>query len=75
MFRLRVQVERQVAHVLPTVGQEGDLLVRLHPLRLQNFEQAALWLEIVGLDKSEALRRSVRGHALTSDDLEPAVTA
>ena len=35
-----IHVERHVADVLATVGQEGDLLVRLHPLGPQHLEEA-----------------------------------
>jgi hypothetical protein len=70
---LGVQVERQLAHVLSAVGQEGDLLVRLHPLRLEELQEAALGPAVVGLDKTEALGRALGRHALARDHLKPAL--
>jgi hypothetical protein len=56
MFGLRVQVELQVAHVVPAVGQEGQLLICLHALGLQQLEQTPLRLLIESLDEGETLR-------------------
>jgi hypothetical protein len=70
---LGVQVERHLAHVLSSVGQEGDLLVGLHPLRLEELEKAALGPGVVCLDEAEAPGRALRRHALARDHLEPAL--
>ena len=73
MLGLRVQVQRQVAHVLVAVGQEHDLLVHLHALGLQHLEQPPLRLAVVGLDEAEALGRAGGGQALTGHHFEPPV--
>ena len=75
VFGLRVQVEREVAHVVGAVGEEGDLLVGLHALGGEQLEQPPLGFGVVGLDEAEAFGRPVGGHALAGDDLEPAVAA
>src|SRR6266568_9558366 len=75
MLGPRVQVERQVAYVLPAVRQEGDLLVHLHALGLQHLEQASLGLGVVRLNEAKAPGRPVGRHALASDDFEPAVSS
>jgi hypothetical protein len=38
MLGLRVEVELEIAHGLPAIGQKGDLLIELVTLRLKHFE-------------------------------------
>jgi len=49
MLGLRIEVERQVAYVVPAVGEEGNLLVHLHPLGAQYLEEPPLRLGVVAL--------------------------
>jgi hypothetical protein len=49
-----VQIELELAHGVPTIGEKGDLLVELMALRLEHFEQATFWFLVVGLDKGKA---------------------
>src|SRR3989442_15938123 len=70
---LGIQVEGKLAHVLTAVGQEGDLLIRLHPRRLERLEETALRFGVVGLDEAEAPGRALGRHALAGDHLEPAL--
>jgi hypothetical protein len=47
MLGLGIEVQGQVAHILSAVGQEGDLLIGLHPLRLQHLEEPSLRVGVV----------------------------
>jgi hypothetical protein len=38
MLALRMKIHRKISHGLPSVGEEGGLLIVLHPLRLQHLE-------------------------------------
>ena len=60
VFSLRIQIQLDVAHVLAAVGEEIDLLVGLHTLRLKQLEQAAFGLFIVGLYPGKAPCRDLR---------------
>jgi hypothetical protein len=71
MLRLGIEVELEVAHCIPAVGQEGHLLVHLHTLRLQEVEQPAFGLRVVALDKAKAFGDSLRGNAFAHDHLKP----
>ena len=53
MLGLRVEVVGQVADVVAAVGEEGDLLVGLHPLGGKRFEQPAFGFGVVGLHVPE----------------------
>jgi hypothetical protein len=73
LLGLGVEVQRQVADVFAAVGEEGDLLVGRHPLRLEGLEQAAFGLGVVGLHVGEAAGLPGGGDGLAGDHLEPAV--
>jgi hypothetical protein len=78
MLRVRVEVELELTHRVPTIGQKRDLLVHVMALRLKHLEQAPLGLRIQGLDKPKALAgRDIRlilsakgQEALADDDFE-----
>ena len=59
-FRLRIQVELHVAHVLAAVGKKLYLLVLLHALGLKQLKEAALGLFIIGLHPGKASGRQLR---------------
>src|SRR6266508_1117760 len=73
MFGVRVQVPRQLTHVVTTVSQKRHLLVGLHALRLEHLEQPPFGFAIVGLHEAVAFGGAVGRHALAGDDFEPAV--
>ena len=50
---LRVEVAGQVADVFAAVGEEGDLLVGLHPLGGKHVEQPPFRFAVVGLHLPE----------------------
>jgi hypothetical protein len=52
---VRVQVELEVAHGLTTIGEKGDLLVELVPLRLEHLEQPPFRFLVIRLYKGETL--------------------
>ena len=54
MLGLRIEIAGQVADVFAAVGEEGDLLVGLHPLGGKHFEQSAFGFAVVGLHVAEA---------------------
>ena len=72
---LRVEVAGQVADVLAAVGEEGDLLVGLHPLGFQDFEQPPFGFGVVGLHVPETGGRALGRDGFAGDHLEPAVGA
>jgi hypothetical protein len=55
MLGVQVEVELEVAHRVPTIGQTRELLIHLVPWRLQDLEQTALGLLVQGLDKPNTL--------------------
>ena len=69
MLGLRIEVAGQIADVFAAVGEEGDLLVGLHPLGGKHFEQAPFGFGVVGLHVAEAGGLAVGGHGL------PAITS
>ncbi len=75
VLSLGVEIERQVADVFAAVGEEGDLLVGLHPLGFEHFEQAPFGFGVVGLHVPETCGPPVCGDGLAGDHLEPAVGA
>jgi len=75
VFGLGIQIERELADVVSPIGEEGDLLVHLHPLGAKDLEQPPLRLGVMRLHEGEALGRAVGWHALASDDLEPAIAS
>ena len=52
-LRLRVHELLQVAQVIGAIGQEGDLLVLLHPLISEQAQESATRSIIQGLDKTQ----------------------
>ncbi len=72
---LGVQVEGKLPDVGAAVGEEGDLLVGLHALGLEELEKPALRLGVVRLDVPEGLGVSVGRHGLAGDHVEPPLTA
>jgi hypothetical protein len=69
VLSLGVEIERLVADVFAAVGEEGDLLVGLHPLGFEHFEQAPFGFGVVGLHVPETCGPPVCGMAL------PAITS
>ena len=70
MLRFGTQIHLQVANGITSIGQEHQLLIRLQPLCLQEFEKSALWLGIFSVYERKALRAAILNNALTDDDLE-----
>ena len=52
----RAQIELDIPYSVATIREKLDLLIRLHPLGLQDLEQAAFGLRVKGLHKAKALR-------------------
>src|SRR4030095_6891798 len=81
MLGLRAQVELEIPDRLAPIGEKLDLLVHLEALRLEEFEEAALRLLVIGLHEGKAFARrcglfvipSEREDALTGNHLEPAL--
>ena len=55
MFGLGAHVELEVTDGVAAVRQKRDLLVQLHPLRLQDLEQAPFWCGVQRLHEAKAL--------------------
>jgi len=68
----RAQIQLEVTYVVATVGEEGDRLIHLEPLRLEQFGQPTLGFRGVARHKAKAFRISLGGHTLTDDEREPA---
>ena len=54
MLGLRVEVVGQLADVFAAVGEEGDLLVGLHPLGGKHVKQSPFGFGVLGLHVPEA---------------------
>jgi len=57
VLRLGIEVLRERAHRLASIGEEGNLLVGLHALGLQQIKEPALGLGVNTLHQSETLAR------------------
>jgi hypothetical protein len=57
MLGLWAYVELEVTDGVTAVGEERDLLVQLHPLRLQDLKQAPFRFGVQRLHKAKALAR------------------
>src|SRR5262245_43582254 len=57
MLGLWAHVELEVTDGVTAVGEEGNLLVQLHPLRLQDLKQAPFRFGVQRLHKAKALAR------------------
>lgn len=44
MFRLRIEIELKLAYSVAPIGEEGNLLIHLHILRLKHFKHPAFGL-------------------------------
>lgn len=83
VFTGRMEVNLEVSHDIPAIGQEEQLLVFLHALGFHQLPQASPRLGITGLDEGEALGGRMglraftgeRDDTLAGDDLEKAVLA
>src|SRR5712692_5142023 len=73
MLRFGMELQREVAHRLASIGQEGERLMVLHALRLQYLTQPVFRFGIVGLDKAKAFGGLVRRHRLADNDFEVAL--
>jgi hypothetical protein len=49
MLGVGVQIELKLAHGVPAIGENGDLLVQLMPLRLEHFEEPTFRFLVKGL--------------------------
>ncbi len=54
MFAVGVKILPYLSDVFAPVGQEHNLLVLLHPLRLHQLPETPAWLRVVGLHEAEA---------------------
>jgi hypothetical protein len=68
---LGIEIELKITNRIAAVAQKSHLLIHLHALGLQHFEQPSLGLGIAAPHEGKALR-SVLGHTLAGDHLEVA---
>src|SRR5215468_12652217 len=81
VIRFRTEIELHVADRVPSIGEKLDLLIHLEALGLEQLEQPAFGLLVIGLDKGKALDGRIgllltapeRQYALARNDLEPAL--
>src|SRR4030095_4973442 len=81
VIRFRTEIELHVADRVPSIGEKLDLLIHLETLGLEQFEQPAFGLLVIGLDKGKAfdgrigllLAAPERWDALARTALEPAL--
>jgi hypothetical protein len=75
MLGVGVEVAGQLTDVLAPIGEEGDLLVGLHPVGGKHVKQATFGFLVIGLHVAEAGRLPRGGHGLSGDHFEPAIAA
>src|SRR5215470_6194689 len=78
---LRTEIELHIADGVAPIGEKLNLLIHLETLGLEQLEQPAFGLVVIGLDKGKALDGRIglllaapeRQNALARNDLEPAL--
>ena len=68
---LRMQVHWELPHGLAAVGQERHLLIGLHPLGLEDFEEASLGSRVIGVHEAETLGGALVRLAFADDHFKP----
>src|SRR5215831_19450717 len=63
----------QRAHLLAAIGEEGDLLISLQTLTLEQFEEPAFGLLIIAMDQAQIARRAVLGQGAADDEFKVAL--
>jgi hypothetical protein len=71
MLGIGMQIPGQVPDGVATIGEEGELLIGLHSLGLEDFKEAALRFRIVILHEAKALRSALCGHTPPNDHFKP----
>src|SRR5215813_9742222 len=75
MLRERIQIELQIPDRFSAVTEEGHRLIRMNPLRFQEFKDPSFRFAIPLVDKRHTLRVSVRRDTFANDDFKPAILA
>src|SRR5215472_7787808 len=63
----------QRAHLLAAIGEEGDLLIGLQTLTLEQFEEPAFGPLLIGMDQAHIARRAVLGQGAADDEFKVAL--
>ena len=73
VIRFRTEIELHVADRVPSIGEKLDLLIHLEALGLEQLEQPAFGLLVIGLDKGKALDGRI-GLLLTAPERQDALS-
>src|SRR5882724_10549236 len=75
MFRLRIEVELQLAYRIAAIGEKGDLLIHLHALGFEYLKHAPFRLGIVAMYEGKTLGGALGGDTFAGNHLKPPVFA
>ena len=70
-----VQIQLQITHCISAIGQECDLLIRLHALGFQNLKHAPFGFFIIVVDECKPFGGPIVSYTFAGNDLKPAVFA
>src|SRR5919108_5786902 len=71
MLGLRMQIHLQISHRVAAIGQKRHLLVRLHALGPEDFEEAPFGFGVVRMDRPKAFRGAFCRDTLPRDHFKP----